>query len=324
MSKIIITGANGFIGSMLAQHLHDAGHHVCSLIRHGSDAALITIPDTIRYIDFNDEQDFLEACSGYEVLIHTAALTKATSQAAMDAVNVGLTERVIAALNQTTSMKQCIFISSQAATGPAHFHSHKKEDDLCTPISWYGISKLKAEQVIRTSCTVPYTIIRPCSVYGPGEKDFLQMFSLIQHRVALFPGYCAHHLNLIYVEDLISCIALAIGSPKANNQVFHVTDGREYTNREFAANMKKAMNRFALNIFIPVGLLKISALCMQFLAHLRGKTALINRQKVDEMLQQYWLIDSRKAVDLLGYKPHWDQVAALRKTYQWYKEHSWL
>lgn len=324
MSRIIITGANGFIGSLLAQHLQDAGHQVCSLVRHGSDAALITNPETIRYIDYHDHQDLLDACTGYNVLIHTAALTKATSQSAMEAINVGLTEQLIDVVNKTSSMQQFIFISSQAATGPAHFRSAKKEDDLCTPISWYGVSKLKAEQKVHGHCTVPYTIIRPCSVFGPSEKDFLQMFSLIKHRLALFPGYCRHYLNLIYVEDLINCIALTINAPKAFNQIFHVTDGREYSNRAFAANMKKAMNRFAINIFIPVWALKISACCMEFTARLRGKPALVNRQKVTEMLQQYWLLDSQKASQLLGYKPRWDQVAALRKTYTWYKEHSWL
>jgi nucleoside-diphosphate-sugar epimerase len=324
MSRIIITGANGFIGSLLAQYLQDAGHQVRSLVRHGSDAALITNPETIRYIDYNDLQDLMDACAGYTVLIHTAALTKARTQFAMDAINVGLTEKLIDVANRTPSIQQFLFISSQAATGPAQFRRPKTEDDLCTPISWYGKSKLKAEQKIHGECRVPYTIIRPCSVFGPGEKDFLQMFSLIKHRVALFPGYCQHYLNLIFVEDLIACIALSVGAEKAFNQTFHVTDGYEYTNRTFAANMKKAMNRFAINIFIPVWALKISAFCMELTARFRGKPALVNRQKVTEMLQQYWLLDCQKAKDLLGYAPWWDQVAALKKTYQWYKEHSWL
>ena len=324
MKKIIITGANGFLGSTLAAKLQQDGYHVRCLVRYGSDAQLITDPNSIYYVDYADDEDMKAALAGYQIIIHTAALTKANNEATMNSTNVGLTKKLVSLANHVSSIRQFVFISSQAASGPAHFGIAKKEEDLCEPVSWYGRSKLKAEQAIHASCQKPFTIIRSCSIFGPGEKDFLEMFKLIKHHLALFPGYCSRRLNLIFVDDLVSLITLTLDNPKAFNQTFNASDGIQYTMQQFAKNMQRAMDTFAVFVYLPVWMLKVGAVGCEFIARLRHKSALINRQKVIEMTQPHWLIDTQKAQKILGFKPQWDQTRALKKTYHWYKEHSWL
>ena len=87
-----------------------------------------------------------------------------------------------------------VLVSSQAAAGPAADLARPVvEDDAPRPVEAYGASKLEAERVVRSfGDHVPFTIVRPSSIFGPFDRDFLTLFRFARHGVIVYPGVARH------------------------------------------------------------------------------------------------------------------------------------
>jgi nucleoside-diphosphate-sugar epimerase len=205
--RIVITGANGFVGSNLTRYLMNAGHEVTALVRKTAGVKLLPIKSRIVEVDYCDTESIKAAIANQDIVIHTAALTRATSWQQMKECNLGITEHIIEAVNASDSIKQLIFLSSQAAAGMGDRHKPKTEEDLPKPITWYGKSKLLAEEAIKNRLLKEYTIIRPVSVYGPGDKDFLQTFKMMKNHISVSLGIKDKYISLIYIDELILFIS---------------------------------------------------------------------------------------------------------------------
>lgn len=324
MKKIVITGSNGFIGSFLAKKLIQQKYDVTCFVRYDSNIELLPENSKIVYVDFSNDKEISNLLQNQEIIIHVAALTRAKKWQQFKKINIELTDKLITFYNRTSSLKQFIFISSQAAAGPAKNKYPKTESDLCSPISMYGKSKLAAENLVRDKAEKPWTIIRPVAVFGPGEKDFLQIFKMVKKHISIFAGYSKKYINLISVDDLTDIIIKTIGNQKAFNQVFFASDGNAYSWNDFISNLEKALNTFSIRFRIPDILLLPAALFSEFCAFHREKIPLFNREKVKEMKQQYWLVSNKKVKELLNFTASSNLQLNLRKTYDWYKEKGWL
>ena len=322
--KIAITGANGFIGSQLVHFLKDTNTEIISLVRKGSDIKLIEKEKNISYVAYDNLIDLERIMIDVDVLIHCAALTRAKNWYHFKKININLTEKLVDIANNSESLKQFIFLSSQAASGPAISAKPKTEDDICNPVSMYGKSKLLAEQEIKKKCTRPYTIIRPASVYGMGDKDFLEYFKLIQKRISIKTGNQKKFISLIYAEDLAWLIKLSILNNKAYNQTFFATDGKIYTWDNFIRTLTKIMNRKVLHLHIPEKVVSTAAIIAEVGSYMKKRPPLLNTEKVQEMKQNFWLADNQKAMKLLGFSAQNTLDEGLSKTYNWYLENKWL
>lgn len=324
MKKIVITGSNGFIGSFLAKKLIQQKYDVTCFVRYGSNIELLHENSKIVYVDFSNDKEISNLLQNQEIIIHVAALTRAKKWQQFNKINIELTEKLINFYNTSNSLKQFIFISSQAAAGPAKNKIPKIESDLCTPISMYGKSKLAAENIIREKAKKTWTIIRPVAVFGPGEKDFLQIFKMVKKHISIFAGYSKKYFNLIYVDDLTDIIIKTIGNQKAYNQIFFASVGNVYSLDDFISNLEKVMNTSSIRFRIPEMLLLPAALVSEFCALHRQKIPLFNREKVKEMKQQYWLVNNQKVKELLNFTASSNLQTNLKKTYEWYKEKGWM
>jgi nucleoside-diphosphate-sugar epimerase len=323
MEKIAITGANGFIGANLSNFLFDIGLDVTCIVRKNADLSLLKRQHNIVYIDYTDIAELENVLSDFKVIIHLAALTRANNFDDLYVVNVKLTEQIVRIVNKSDICNQLIFISSQAATGPSQGANPKTETDASRPINWYGETKLLAEDRVH-SCTKSWTIIRPCSVYGEGDRDFLSYFQMIRRHISPVPGIQRKYISLIYVQDLVKIIYRCIGNYSVYFQVLHASDGKNYTIREFVSTLKKAMNTKAINIPVPNALLMLSANITEFWKRNPNKIPLWNKQKALELTQDSWLIDSSKTFRLLQMENMTSLYANLLGTYIWYIENRYL
>ncbi|MDY6915196.1 MAG: NAD-dependent epimerase/dehydratase family protein, partial [Candidatus Cloacimonadota bacterium] len=298
MKKIIITGANGFIGSYLAKFLKNEGHEITCLVRKGSNTELLDPRLEITYVDYRNEKQLEKIFSDKQILIHTAALTKAASWREFEKINISLSLELAKIANQK-NLEQFIFISSQAAAGACSVP--KTENEKCLPVSMYGKSKLLAEKELKKVLTIPYTFIRPASVFGPGERDFFLYFKLINNHFSFLIGKQKRSLSLIYVEDLVRLIAAAIGNPKAFNQIFFASDGNIYTWEKFAAELGIVMNKNFLQIRIPEKMVFLIAYLSELGSKITGRYPTLNREKVKEMKEKNWLISNQKANKALNF-----------------------
>ncbi|MCB5246873.1 MAG: NAD-dependent epimerase/dehydratase family protein [Candidatus Cloacimonetes bacterium] len=321
--KIAVTGANGFVGSNLANHFQRLGHEVVAIVRPKSPVDLIDPAIAIRRTDYQTGLD--EALNGVEILIHNAGAIRARSFAQMVAANVGTTRRVMAAFNRSETGRRLVYISSQAASHPSRGNEEVCESEPSAPVDWYGRSKLLAERIIRAECIKEWVVARPVPVYGPGEKDFLQLFKAVKAGISFQIGRREQYLNLIYIDELCAFVELCCTQPQAAGEVFFASNGQTYTHREFMAACAHALGKKqTLNIAIPVPLAVLGFHAGELFEALTGKVTLVNKQKMKELINVNWVCGIAKARKLLGWDPRPDLEANLRKTFAWYREHGWL
>ncbi|MCF7912460.1 MAG: NAD-dependent epimerase/dehydratase family protein [Candidatus Cloacimonetes bacterium] len=323
MKKVVITGANGFIGSRLAAYLQQKGYDVVCLVRQGSDTSLLSNSSQIKYIDYHTPDSWQEAFAGCQILIHAAALTRARKWADFQKTNIDLVEQLISFTNTLPGFEQFIFLSSQAASGPAKSGFGKTESDDCYPISSYGKSKLAAEQIIQKS-SMPWTIFRPVSVFGPGEKDFYQYYKMIQKGIAPLIGISDKHISLVYVDDLCAMIELSIAKESAYNQCFFAAGVESVSMAGFAYIIAEALDRKIFELSIAVPILYVAACFSEIFALGRKTIPVFNRKKLREMNQRYWLASHRKVIEILGWQPDMTLARQMQITIKWYKERKLL
>ncbi|HNX01189.1 MAG TPA: NAD-dependent epimerase/dehydratase family protein [Candidatus Cloacimonadota bacterium] len=323
MKKILITGANGFVGSYLAQFLSLQGYEVTALVRHTAKCELL--PANVRLIRTDYcAYDLIKAFIGQDVIIHTAATVRARKWDDYYDINVSLTEKMIEAYHQSEDPTHFIFMSSQAAAGMAQTGQQKHEDDPCTPISDYGRSKLLAEQKIRELCTKPWTIVRPASVYGPGDKDFLIFFKTVKNHFSLHIGNPNKNISLIYVNELAEFIQRVMESKESHNQIFFASDGHTYKQDDFVNGLEHVIPTWTLEVHIPDLILYPAAAFSEIGGFITKKAPVLNWQKKDELLGKNWVVSIEKAKNLLGFDPEPNLISNLQNTYKWYKQKGWL
>ena len=325
MKKIVITGANGFVGSTLAKKLLNSGYQVTCLVRTGSDIDIIEDKKNICYIDYNNLEEIEHKLQGKEILIHVAALTRARKWESFQKINIDLTETLLKICNNS-SIKQFIFLSSQAVAGPAlNESSGKKEEDSPNPITMYGKSKLHAEEIIRKNAKIPWTIIRPVSVYGAGDKDFLALFKMVKNHFVFLNSFRIKYYNLIHIDELTNFIEQTINNKHAFNETFYAGNLRTIKNSELHKLIGKAINSKTITIRIPEFLLSPIASLLEFISCIfRCKFPILNRDKVKEFKKDYWIIDTTKSRKKLNLEFKDEYLINFEKTYQWYKDKGWL
>jgi nucleoside-diphosphate-sugar epimerase len=180
--SVSITGATGFIGTHAVRAFRTHGWKVLAIVRPGSEK---TVPDgaAVRHADLLSQGALTAAFAGSEVVVHAAGLVRAASSDELQSVNVGATRAVVAAANAVGA--RLVHLSSLAAIGPGTPEHPTREDDPPQPVNAYGRSKLAAEAMVRSTATVPWTILRPSAVYGPGDRGFLPLVRLARPSGAI-------------------------------------------------------------------------------------------------------------------------------------------
>ncbi len=322
--KILITGANGFVGSNLITKLK-IEHEITALVRKKSRVDLIYDKVNIVRSDYS-ETELRDISQNFEIIIHLAGATKGRNWQVFYQTNFVLTDLISRIAEESSSVKQFIFISSQAAAGMSKDRFPKKENEEENPLTFYGKSKLMAEKAVIKNChKTNYTILRPASVYGPGDKDFLIYFKLIKSGLITTLWKREQYLSLIFVEDLVKSIKMTVLNKNAFNETFFVSDGKIYQPQTMAESFRQAMQiQKVRTLPIPVFMVVIVAYLSEFLSFFTRKISIVNRQKIPELIGQYWICDNSKISRLIGFQPDYEIDDAAKITYNWYKKQGWL
>lgn len=304
MSKIAITGATGFVGkATLDVALHKA-LRVRALTRRPA-APRNGVEWVSGTLDYQASLD--ELVEGCDVVIHIAGLTSTPNVGRFEAANVTGTANMIAAA-QKAGIERFVFVSSLAA----------REPDL----SAYGTSKARAEKLVQDS-GLDWTIVRPPGVYGPGDKDYLDLFKAAKLGFVPVPPEGAS--SLIHVEDLARLlVALVPANPKTKGQVYEPWDDNAYgyTHKDLAKMIGEAVgNPNAVAAALPPVVMQWGA---KLDGLLRGGKAKLTEDRVGYMLHKDWVSDLRRAPPISIWQAVWDAEAGLKMTAEWYKEKGWL
>jgi nucleoside-diphosphate-sugar epimerase len=284
------------------------------------------LPIEVNWGDCNDKNSLREAVEGVEQVFHLAGVTKAVHEKTYFEVNAFGTENLIhACLENNPRIQKFIYLSSQAAAGPCRNGNKKKESDQCKPVSPYGQSKQMGEELaLAHAQELPLLILRPSAVYGPRERDIYTFFKLLSKRIKPCLPSKDQHISLCYVEDIIQAILLAAQVKGSSGEIFFLSDGQDYRLEEIGDVFAQAMGVNAFCIRVPEWMIIGMASFSEYLSKLSGKPPLLNKGKVEEILQRNWVCDITKAKTALGFEPHISLAQGAKLTFEWYKKENWL
>ena len=170
--KVLITGASGFLGKHIVRRLYDEGYEVLAMVRKSSNVDGIEGKAKFVYGDLERIEELKGEVRDIDYIIHSAAVVKALSSQDYYKYNFEPTVDLAQLALDLPNLKRFVFISSQAAGRPSRMPI--SEEIKSTPVTSYGKSKLKAEQYLSKIDELPWTVLRPAAVYGPGDKEFIQ------------------------------------------------------------------------------------------------------------------------------------------------------
>lgn len=324
--RIAITGAAGFIGSHLAEALVGRGHEVTCLARSPRRLRWLKgLPVRVVYGNLDRVDSLIGLVRAQDVVIHTAGITKAPDMETFLRGNVTGTENVLAAVKECNPhLHRFVLISSQEAMGPSPNGAALSEEVERKPLSMYGKSKHLAELALRRFWdSIPMTVVRPPSVYGPRDRDIYAYFQLAALGINPILGYPVT-LSVVYVKNLVSGIALAVERPMGSFRSYFFTDGPPVTMPAFSGMIAQAMEKKQIKVPVPKFAVRAVADVAGAYSRLTHRTVLLSKEKIQAMMQGYWILSDERARSELGYRPAYSTAQGIAETARWYRENKWL
>jgi len=291
--KVLVSGANGFIGRALCSHFSSLGHSVVPAVRRSCGMKGEHI--------VGDKLSWMHALAGCSSVVHLAGRAHVTQDHEPDplqafrAANVDTTielaNRVVEA-----GVRRFVYLSSIKVNGEfTEAGQPFTADNDPAPEDPYGVSKHEAEQSLRQIADetgMEVVIIRPPLVYGPGVKaNFGSMMRWLMRGVPLpLAAVTKNRRSLVALDNLIDLIVTCLNHPAAANQTFLVSDGEDLSTADLLKRMGFALGHPARLFYMPPSILKLGA-------------QVVNRPGIYQRLCGSLQLDIAKTQQMLGWTP---------------------
>ena len=253
--RILLTGANGYLGSTLLPQLLARGYTVRALHRSTVPAQVPAGVEAVQG-DLEDEALCHRLCQGVDAVIHLAAQAHVRSSAQEQHRSTFAATCTLAAAAAAAQVQSFLYISSSKARFPAH--------------SAYAAAKRAAEQhllALQASGALPVTCLRPALVYGPGMRGNLATLLrwLQRPQLPLFPA-STQPLGMISREDCCTAIAVALEYPALQGGIWELHDGQHYTLDALVRSTRAQLQ-------LPLPGLALPRFCVQWAAQVASLSA---------------------------------------------------
>lgn len=297
---MLITGANGFVGSALVSKSMAQGHTVRATVRHHG-ATFDAAAEVCVLGELGPDTKWQVALAGVDTVIHTAARVHVMNDRSADPLAEFRRVNVAGTLNlarqaAAAGVKRLVFVSSVKVNGEATLPGQPfKADDAHVPNDPYGLSKYEAEVGLRALAAetgLEVAIVRPPLVYGPGVKaNFAAMVRWLNRGVPLPLGAVIHNRrSLVALDNLVDLLLVCATHPAAANQTFLASDGDDVSTADLLRRIGLALGKSARLIPVPVSWLKLGA-------------AVLGKADVAQRLLGSLQVDIAKNQQLLGWTP---------------------
>lgn len=307
MSRVLVTGANGFVGQALCPQLENSGWSVRKAVR-------LSQEDCVAVGDIGPNTDWRAALDGMDAVVHLAARAHIMQDKAQDplaayrAVNCAGTENLARQAAQA-GVKRLVYVSSIKVNGESTTDRPFRANDIPHPQDPYGVSKWEAEQALQRVAAetgLEIVILRPPLIYGPFVKaNFLRLMKLSERGLPLPLGMVKNRRSLLYLGNLTDAIRVCLSHPTAPGKTYLLSDGDPLSSAELVRRLGVALERPAMLLPVPPALLRLAGL-------LTGRRAEVAR------LLDSLEVDSSAIRQELGWQPPYSTGQGLATTAAWY------
>jgi len=326
MTRLLVTGANGFVGHTLCRQVVAQGFRVRGATR--TACPMGNGVENVGVCALGKSTNWIAALEGVDVVIHLAARVHVMKDEATDPlakfleVNLHGTEN-LARQAVRAGVKRLVYVSSIKVNGEGCPHplplSHGergewvyRESDVPNPQGPYAVSKRQAEQALHRVAKetgLEVVIVRPPLVYGAGVKgNFAQMLKVLAKGIPLPLASVRNLRSLIHVENLVGALIACATHPAAAGQTYLVSDGEDISTPGLLRLLGAAMGHPARLLPCPPALLKLAG-------RLTGKD-----EQVERLLGSL-RVDSEKIRRELDWRPPYSMQQGLQATADWYRHH---
>lgn len=327
-TQVLVTGATGFTGLRLTRELAKQGCVVRAIARHTADVGpLLDLKIQWFRGEISDPAVVNAAAAGAAYIFHLAATYRASGLPDKEyrRINVTGTQVLAEAASRQPGFQRLVHVSTVGVHGhaknlPAH------EETPFNPGDIYQETKAEAEVWLRGFARerrLPYTIIRPTAIYGPGDRRLLKFFKIANKPVFLLLGYSRGLYHLIHVEDLVRGLLLSAVHPAAQGEVFICGDPQAVTLARIGQVIAAALGKPCRMLRLPAWPVFLAAdLCEALCQPFRIAPPLFRRRVA--FFTKDRSFDTSKIRMRLGFEPHYTVESGLTMTAHWYREQGWL
>jgi uncharacterized protein YbjT (DUF2867 family) len=298
---LAITGGTGFVGQHLLRLALAEGYDVRALTRGWKPPEHETV-----WVDgaLDRPETLVKLCSGADAVIHVAGMISGT-KSAFQAVNVGGTANMIDAARKA-GVRRFVHISSLAAREPG--------------LSDYGWSKAKSERLVAAS-GLDWTILRPPAVYGPGDRETLELFKMARRGFVTLPP--KGRMSVVHVEDLCRLMLAVLDDEDSRSALYEPDDGRDggWEHGEFARSLGAVYGKKPLAVAFPKPAMRVAS-ALDRLLH--GKKAKLTPDRVGYFCHPDWVAAADRRPPPRLWRAQVPTEVGLRETADWYRKEGWL
>jgi len=327
-TRVLVTGATGFTGTALTRLLVSRGVIVRAIARPSSSlAALAGAPVEWIRGEVDDPETIRTAAREVSYVFHLAAAYRkaGVTDDVYERVHVRSTERLAREVAGREGFERFVFVSTIGVHG--HITSPPgNEDTPFAPGDLYQKTKAEAELWLRDAAPalrLPYAIVRPCAIYGPGDTRLLKVFKMAARGwfLALGTGRTLYHL--VHVDDLVAILERAALHPRASGRAFIAGAAAPIRLDDMARAIGRSLGRSVRVVRFPSGPVFVLADVCERICRPFGLEPPLHRRRVAFYTKDRAFDTSRLRLEL-DYECRVSNDDGLASTARWYKEHGWL
>jgi len=316
--KILITGANGFVGQALCRTLKDFSEYRLSLaVRdiHNPSLRDLNGAEIVGIADIGPETDWRKALEGVETVVHLAARVHIMNETASDPLaefkqtNTKGTLRLARQASEA-GVNRFIFISTIKVNGEEGQRPYT-EDDTPNPQDPYAVSKFEAEEGLKriaSASAMEAVIVRPPLIYGPGVGgNFIKLIRLIDQGFPLPFLSINNRRSLLSVNNLAHFLIHCIGYSKKIKGTFLLSDGNDLSTPDLIRLLAQCLGKKARLFPVPKGLMK-------------GISSALGQRAAFDRLWGSLQVDICKARKTLDWTPKYTHQHEMQQTTDWYHQ----
>lgn len=314
MSRILVTGANGFVGNRLCRVLMQRGYEVRAALRRSCMHEDVAAQQQVIVGDIGPDTHWKKALQDVDCVLHLAARVHVMKEVAADPlaefreVNSAGTLR-LAKQAAGLGVTRFIYVSSIKVNGEETSAHPFTADDLPNPLDPYSVSKAEAEEQLReisTRMCMEVVIVRPPLVYGPHIKgNFLRLIKLVERKLPLPLAIINNRRSMISLTNMTDLLLRCMEHPEAAGEIFLASDGVEWTTPELIRSI-------AHHLEVPVRLFTFPVLFLRLAGRITGQSGAVNR--LCDSLE----VDISKTRKFLNWTPPQSTDEGVREVVQWY------